>query len=169
MGCETTYAFIYRAAPTGRAVMALSTRRHKRRRPSQDIIKDRVVRSDRTRAAQVHHFRLRPARLAANHARHDHSVFAMPMPRGTRAGSKTPRSITTLVASSDRHRPSVRRRKRARAQPTYSVAASEGFLLWRLHRRPSRAVPMALTLCALGSFVETQAPKPIFPCHQPVP
>ena len=49
MGCETTYAFIYRAAPTGRAVMALSTRRHKRRRPSQDIIKDRVVRSDRTR------------------------------------------------------------------------------------------------------------------------
>ena len=65
MGCETTYAFIYRAAPTGRAVMALSTRRHKRRRPSQDIIKDHVVRSDRTRAAQVHHFRLRPARLAA--------------------------------------------------------------------------------------------------------
>jgi len=34
--------------PQQRAVMALSTRRHKRRRPSQDIIKDHVVRSDRT-------------------------------------------------------------------------------------------------------------------------
>ena len=34
----------------------------------------------------------------------------MPMPRGKRAGSKPQRSITTLVASSDRHRPSVRRR-----------------------------------------------------------
>jgi hypothetical protein len=140
---------------------------HERLRLSVNTILN--TRSDRTRAAQVHHFRLRPARLAANHARHDHSVFAMPMPHGTSAGSKTPRSITTLVASSDRHRPSVRRRKRARAQPTYSVASSEGFLLRRLHRRPSRAVLMALTLCALRSFVETQAPKPISPCHQPVP
>ena len=169
MGCETTYAFIYRAAPTGRAVMALSTRRHKRRRPSQDIIKDRVVRSDRTgpRKSTTFDFaqHASPRTMRAMTTRFLRCLCLV----GTRAGSNTPRSTTTLVASSDRHRPSVRRRKRARAQPTYSVAASEGFLLRRLHRRPSRAVPMALTLCALGSFVETQAPKPIFPCHQPVP
>jgi hypothetical protein len=85
--------------------MALSTRR----------------RSDRTRAAQVHHFRLRPARLAANHARHDHSVFAMPMPRGTRAGSNTPRSITTLVASSDIDQVSDEESGRGRNRPIRSL------------------------------------------------
>jgi hypothetical protein len=57
---------------------------HERLRLSVNTILN--TRSDRTRAAQVHHFRLRPARLAANHARHDHSVFAMPMPRGDKGG-----------------------------------------------------------------------------------
>ena len=167
MGCETTYAFIYRAAPTGRAVITLSTRRHTRRRPSQDIIEDREVRSDRTRAAQVHHFRLRPARLAANHApamttRFLRCLCLVGQGRGRKPevddDAGLPRQTSTKCPT----------KKAGEGATTYSVASSEGFLLGRLHRRPSRAVPIALTLCALGSFVETQAPKPIFPCHQPV-
>jgi hypothetical protein len=169
VGCETTYAFIYRAAPTGRAVMALSTRRHKRRRPSQDIIKDRVVRSDRTRPRKSTTFdfaqHASPRTMRAMTTRFLRCLCLVGQGRGRNRRGRLrrwlPRQIDIDQVS---HEESGRG-----PQPTYSVAASEGFLLRRLHRRPSRAVPMALTLCALGSFVETQAPKPIFPCHQPVP
>ena len=47
VGCETIYAFIYRAAQRAEQLWRYLTRRHKRRRPrrsrpSQDTIKDRV-------------------------------------------------------------------------------------------------------------------------------
>ena len=47
MGCETIYAFIYRAAQKAEQLWRYLTRRHKRRRPrrsrpSRDTIKDRV-------------------------------------------------------------------------------------------------------------------------------
>jgi transposase, IS30 family len=47
VGCETIYAFIYRAAQQAEQLWRYLTRRHKRRRPrrsrpSQDTIKDRV-------------------------------------------------------------------------------------------------------------------------------
>ena len=63
--------------------------------------------------AQAHHFRqryrLRPARLAANHARHDHLVLRRLCLVAKGRGQNARRPTTTLVASSDRHRQSVRR------------------------------------------------------------
>ena len=57
IGCETIYAFIYRAAQKAAALWRYLTRRHKRRRPrraraSRDAIKDRASIHDRPKTIE---------------------------------------------------------------------------------------------------------------------
>src|ERR1700724_1866489 len=80
VGCETIYAFIYRAYQKAEQLWRYLTRRHKRRRPrrsrpSRDTIKDRVSIHERPKHIDARSARLRAEPLSAigsDDCRHRH-------------------------------------------------------------------------------------------------
>src|ERR1700752_2232326 len=117
VGCETIYAFIYRAAQRAEQLWRYLTRRHKRRRPRQS----------------------RPSQRG----------FAMPMPRGKRAESKTPTvdyAAGCLVRSTSTKCPT----KKSRTSSSPQISRPENAWASRpLSRRSSKSLAKT---CKSGSL-----------------
>ena len=138
IGCETIYAFIYRAAQKAAALWRYLTRRHKRRRPrraraSRDAIKDRASIHDRPKTIE--------GRGEAGHWEGDLIIC------------KRTRPVLVL--------------HKRKSRGSRSPRGSQGKAPQKPSQRCSRCLAVSILICEDQSPSTTTPPSPSTPCSGP--